>query len=226
MVEEVRGGSLKMPLFVVLALPPLALYLLLVGAINLRRHPLLLSGTRDTGLLALGLCGFAVAGPLELFLPETAAFRFGPWVWILMLTLYFLLTSLVGIMATPRLVVYNSTVEELRPVISSIARELDTQSRWAGDSLALPQMGVRLHIEPTRRMRCVQLVATGSQQNYEGWRRFERQMRKALRGQDTDRNLKGLYAIVTSCLLLVLVVLAVVRDFEMLTASIQAMLRL
>ena len=46
------------PFRLCLALGPVAIYLLLIGAINMFRRPFLVSGTRDTATLGLALSGF------------------------------------------------------------------------------------------------------------------------------------------------------------------------
>ncbi|MFM7929359.1 MAG: hypothetical protein ACKO9Q_16760, partial [Pirellula sp.] len=88
--------------------------------------------------LAVGILGLMVIGPFELFLPEAAAIRFGPLVWIVLLIFYGLCVSMVVLLMRPRLVIYNSTVEQLRPIISEISQSMDQKSRWTGDSLVIP----------------------------------------------------------------------------------------
>ncbi len=60
------------PLRFCLAIGPVTVYLLLLGAVNLSRRPLLVSGVRDAAALALAAAGLAIIGPLELLFP------FGP----------------------------------------------------------------------------------------------------------------------------------------------------
>ena len=60
------------PLHLCIALGPLAVYLLVIGRINLSRSPFVTTGTRDAAALAVGIAGLAVAGPLELFVPYAA----------------------------------------------------------------------------------------------------------------------------------------------------------
>ena len=58
------------PFRLCVAVVPLALYLLLLGGLNLRRRPTVVSGGIDLAALACGIVGLAAIGPLELFLPE------------------------------------------------------------------------------------------------------------------------------------------------------------
>ena len=76
------------PVPLAVASVPLALYLVSLGAINLRRRPFVATGALDIAALAAGLCGLVIVGPMNLFLPEAAAMRFGPLAWLLLLGFY------------------------------------------------------------------------------------------------------------------------------------------
>ena len=91
------------PLRLCLALGPLAVYLLLLGSINLMRRPFLVSGGRDLAALSLALMGLAVVGPCELFLPEESIVVFGAYVWLMVLALYALWMTMLILMLRPRL---------------------------------------------------------------------------------------------------------------------------
>lgn len=175
-----------------LALGPLAVYLVLIGLVQLRRRPLLTTGTRDLAALGLALGGFAVIGPLELFMPEAAATVFGWMVWGPLLTLYALGVLLIVLYQRPRLVIYNITVDELRPVLAQVVGALDSQARWAGDNLVMPQLGVQLHVDPVESMRNVSLVATGERQSLVGWQKLAAALVVALRRTQVARNPRGL----------------------------------
>jgi hypothetical protein len=175
-----------------LALGPVAMYLLLLGMINLSRRPLLVSGTRDAATLGLALSGLVIVGPLTLLFPATTAARLGPfgthWVWVLMLALYGLCLVLVLLMLRPRLVIYNVTADQLRPILAELVERLDPEARWAGDSLVLPAFGVQLHMECVPWTRNVSLVSAGTNQDYAGWRRLEAELTLALRQTDGARS--------------------------------------
>jgi hypothetical protein len=175
-----------------LALGPLAVYLVLIGLVQLGRRPLLTTGSRDLAVLGLALAGFAVIGPLELFMPESAATVFGWMVWGPLLTLYALGVLLVVLYQRPRLVIYNVTVDELRPVLAQVVGSLDGQARWAGDNLVMPQLGVQLHVDPLESMRNVSLVATGERQSLLGWQKLRAALYAALRKSQVARNPRGL----------------------------------
>ena len=143
------------PLHLCIALGPLAVYLLLLGMINLIPRPFLTNGARDTSALCIGISGFLVVGPMELFLPEGAAAKFGPFVWLMLLVLYLLMVTLLVLMMRPRLVIYNITEEQLRPVLGELVGELDPGARWARDTLLIPKLHVQLCVETQAAMRNV-----------------------------------------------------------------------
>ncbi len=120
------------PLHIAIALSPLATYLLVLGVINLSSRPLLTTGSRDAAALAIAIAGLVLAGPMELFLVEEAAVLYGGWVWAIMLAAYGLLVALIILLLRPRLVVYNVTLEQLRPLLADVVARLDSESRWAG----------------------------------------------------------------------------------------------
>ena len=64
----------------------LAIYLLLVGLINLRRRPLVVSGSRELAALGVAMVGLLIVGPMQLFVPDATALRFGWLVWPLLLS--------------------------------------------------------------------------------------------------------------------------------------------
>ena len=189
------------PFRLCLALGPVAVYLLLLGAINVFRRPFLVSGVRDTAALGLAVSGLVVVGPVELFLPVAAMIAFGPYVWAFLIALYALCLVLVLLVSRPRLVIYNISVDQLRPILADLVVELDPDARWAGDSLVLPRHGVRLHIESLAVMRNVSLIAVGPQQNYQGWRQLELALRMELSRLEVPRNLLGVILMGTAVLL-------------------------
>ena len=186
------------PLHFCIAVGPLAVYLLLLGVMNLRGRPLVTTGARDAAALGIGLVGFVIAGPMELFFPEGAASRFGGWVWLMLIVFYGLCVSLVVLLMRSRIVVYNISLEQLRPVLTSVAMKLDPRSRWSGDSLLLPTQKVHLHIEPVEALRNVQLTAGGNRQSYEGWQELEKELSKALKTMSVGPNMIGVPFLIIS----------------------------
>ncbi len=197
------------PLDLCIALGPVAVYVLLIGLINLSRQPFLTTALRDAAALAVAISGLAVVGPLKLFVPEAAIGRFDSFVWLMLLALYALGATLVILTLRPRLVLYNVTMDQLRPVLGTVVQQLDTQARWAADSLVMPQLGVQLHLEEFPLMRNTQLVSSGPGQSLAGWRRLEMEMRRSLAGVRVAPNLRGASMMVIALGMAVWIVVAI-----------------
>jgi len=210
--------------FACVAFGPLAVYLLLLGAINISRRPLVVSGTRETLALGLALSGLVVSGPMQLFMPEEAATLFGPIVWALLLAFYVLALTLIILLARPRLVVYNMTTDELRPVVAETAARLDQESTWAGRALHMPQMHVNLQLEGFAPMRNVTLTATGGQQSVGGWRRLAAGLRQNLQPVRIGTRIHGWRLILSGLLILVTLSLKVANDPQMIAQGLSRML--
>lgn len=208
-----------------LMLGPVAVYLLLLGAINLSRRPLLVSGVRDMAALGLAVAGFVIVGPVELFFPEAAAARFGPYVWVLLLAFYGLCLVLVLLMLRPRLIVYNISAGQLRPVLDETVMQLDPRCRWAGDSLMMPSLGVQLHLDQSPTGRNVSLISVGARQNLLGWRRLETALAAALGQVRVTRNPRAASLLCAGLLIVVLLVMAVSRDPQAVAQTLFDMLR-
>ncbi len=176
------------PLRLTIALLPLASYCLLLGILNARRKPFLTSGGADLATLGAAMSGIVFIGPIELFRPEAASTEFGSYVWLFLLMLYWLCIWLAVLLARPRLVIYNISSEELRPLLAEAARSLDPQARWAGDSLAMPTVGIQLYLETFEIMRNVSLVASGSKQNIATWRQLGTILSEKLETLSVDSN--------------------------------------
>jgi hypothetical protein len=214
------------PFRLCLALGPLAAYFLLLGIVNLLRRPLVISGAKDTAALGLAVAGFVILGPLELFTPVEAAIRFGAFVWVLMIGLYLMGLVLLVLQMRPRLVIYNISIDELRPVLAELVPQLDPEARWAGDNLVLPTLQVQLHVDAVARMRNVSLVASGPNQNYLGWRRLELALAYALREVEVPRNPRGVGFTVVGAILLTILAIVVVQDPRAVAQAFEDMFRL
>lgn len=173
------------PLRFAIAASPLAAYLILLGLVNLRRRPLLVTGAGDLAALGVALSGVAFVGPISLFRPEDATAELGNFVWLFLLAFYWLWLTLIVMVCRPRLVIYNLTAEELRPVLSQTARQVDATCRWAGEGLSLPARGVNVHIDSFSWMRNTSLVASGGTQDLAGWTRLTKAVERALRNVES-----------------------------------------
>jgi hypothetical protein len=190
------------PLRLAIALVPLAAYALVLGLINLRRRPLVVSGGSDLCALGVALSGVMFIGPVELFRPDAATIELGNYIWALLMALYLLLVLLVMLAARPRIIIYNIRPDELHPVLAGTASRLDPDARWAGNHLSLPRWGVQLHIDSIDLMRNVSLVSAGGRQSVEGWRRLTRELGSALATTRVKSNPRAVGFLIGSAALL------------------------
>ena len=160
-----------------MAAVPLGCYFLALGLAHLRRRPLVLSGAADAFLLATGLSGILLLGPMALVEPAVGNARWG---WPVLVLLVTLVISLVVLTARPRVVVYNATVDQLRPAVAEVVLGLDPSARWAGETVALPARGLQIHLDGGPSMRTVSLVALGPRPSPEGWGEFSRRLRSVV----------------------------------------------
>lgn len=208
-----------------IAVVPFAVYLLMIGLLNLRRHPFVTTGARDAATLGIGVVGFVIAGPMELFFPEGAASQFGAWVWVSLIVFYGLCVSLMVLLMRPRLVIYNVSLEELRPILSKIALELDPKSRWIGNALVVPQLKVHMHVEAVEWLRNVQMLAGGNQQSMEGWLRMERELKQHMVKVAVGPNVMGVPFLIVSGLLAVAAATFLIRDAEVVKLALDNFFR-
>ncbi len=186
------------PFRLAIALVPLSAYVLLLGIINVRRRPFITSGGSDLAALGIALSGVMFVGPLELFRPMSATAEVGNYIWLMLISLYWLCLLLVVLLSRPRLVVYNISMEELHPVLAGTASRLDPNARWAGNHLMMPGLGVQLHLDSLDLMRNVSLVSSGSRQNIDGWRLLARELRQSLGVMQVKSNPRAIGLLVVS----------------------------
>ena len=214
------------PFRLCLALGPVAVYLLLIGGINLSRRPLVVGGPRDAAALGLAVSGLVIVGPIELFFPEAAAITFKGYVWLLLLAFYALCLVLALLLMRPRLIIYNISTDQLRSILGNLVEQLDPDARWAGDSLALPSLGVQLHVSGMASMRNVSLVSAGPNQDHAGWRRLELALAAALEEVQVVRNPRGVSFLTAGALIILVLVMAIARDPQAIARALFDMLRL
>lgn len=213
------------PLHFVIGVGPLAVYLLLIGILNYSRKPFLTTGSRDASALGIAISGLVIAGPMELFMPPAAADRFAGWVWLLLLMFYGLCVSLFILLMRPRLVIYNISVDQLRPILNDVVHEIDKESRWAGDSINVPNLQIQLHLESSS-LRNIQLVSSGPKQNLDGWFKLEEKLSSALTTVKASRNPVGLGMMIIAGLIGVTCSVWMLSSREAVAQSLSEMLRL
>jgi hypothetical protein len=203
---------------------------MLLGFINLSRRSFLVSGVRDTAVLGLAVSGLMVVGPLALIFPDGIASHLGvnglKYVWLILIVLYGLGLVLVLLVLRPRLVIYNVSVDQLRPILADQVERLDPEARWAGDCLVLPTLGVQLHIDNTASMRNVSLVSAGPKQDYQGWARLERALATALARVEVPRNPRGVSLLSLGVFLAGMLAWAIARDPQAIARTLFDLLQL
>ncbi|MCL6504063.1 MAG: hypothetical protein K6T86_15375 [Pirellulales bacterium] len=214
------------PFRLCLALGPLAIYLLLLGLINLSRRPFLVTGPRDAAALGLAVAGLLVVGPIELVLPYEAVLAYGWLVWLLLAVMYGLCLSLLVLLGRPRITIYNISPEVLRPVLSEVISGLDPHARWAGSSVVLPGLMIDLHVERYPLARNVTLVANSDQQSLAGWRTLAAALRRRLKMAESARGAWGAGLALVGLLLLALLFWTIASNPQAVTQGFQEMIRL
>jgi hypothetical protein len=208
------------------ALGPVGVYLLVLGALNLGRRPRVASGARESAALFLALAGFVVVGPMQLFLPQSAAASYGVALWALLALGYFLAVTLGILVAPPRLVIYNCDTATIRPILERLAIELDPTALWAGDCLAMPRLRVQAQLQGFALLRNVSLLAVGGDQSDRGWRRLEQALREALAAVEAPRNPAGLTMVATGLVILSIVAQKTFQNPQALAQGFLDLLRL
>jgi len=183
------------PLHLCIALGPLAIYAVVLGAIHFKRRPYLVTGFRDNVTLGLGILGFVIVGPMELFYPDSVPALYGSifpeaigaWlgivVWILLLALYLLSVLWIALSARPRLVIYNLKRKQFWSLLEPLIHNLDPQAQQVGDMVSLPNLGVYANVESVGPMRCVQLKSVGHQQDFKGWQQVQLALNNRLKSE-------------------------------------------
>ncbi len=184
------------------AFGPLAMYLLLLGLINLSRRPFIVTGARDLAALGVGVSGLMIVGPIELLMPQQTMRGLTPYVWLVLVSMYGLSVTLAILLSRPRLTIYNISPTAFRPVLAQAIETLDPEGRWAGSSLVLPRLEIELHVESSSAMRNVSLVANGDNENLAGWRRLEGVLAAYLKPQEVRPNPWGIGLVMASLAML------------------------
>ncbi len=162
------------PVHFAIAAIPVAVYLILIGALRLRTRPLMTTGWRDTLTLGIAASGLIAIGPMQLFFPTQAALHWHGWVWAALFVLYLLGLTMFLLSCKPRLVSYGMDERQFRETLLRAAQPLDPQSHWNGEILSLPSKGIQLAIEPSGATRVHQVVLVGLLHNLQEWIQLER----------------------------------------------------
>jgi hypothetical protein len=209
-------------------LGPVAIYFFLLGVINLSRRPVVVSGGRDAAALGLAVSGLVFVGPMALLFPASVAAHFGPWgtkyLWLMFVGLFACCLVFLLLTLRPRLVIYNISTGQLRPILAELVERIDPEARWAGDCLCLPGLGVQLHLEGVGWMRNVSLVSAGPKQDYQGWSRLQAEISAALRSVETPWNIAGLLLLCTGNILVIWLAWAIVHNPQAIAQTVLELL--
>ena len=98
--------------------------------------------------------GWSSWGRWPCLFPEGVAAHFGPagtkYLWLMFIGLMAICLIMVLLILRPRLIIYNISVDQFRPILAEVVERMDPEARWAGDCLFLPGLGVQLHLESFR----------------------------------------------------------------------------
>ena len=172
---------------IAVAFVPLALYFFALAALNSGHRPRMLTGQEDLTALALGLIGFVMVGPLLYILPIDALAFWGFYTWFFLALLYALVVWFLGAVFRFRVVVYNINAGELKSILEKVGQELDSEARWAGNSLSLPTLGIQFYMTRFSLLQNTSLQGCGSNQDLQGWLRFEKSLNNAVMRHHSEK---------------------------------------
>lgn len=207
-------------------LGPVAIYLLLLGAVNLSRRPLITTGARDIAALGVAAAGLVMIGPVELLMPPMMVAGLGWQAWLLVLGLYSSALTLFVLLLPPRLVIYNISLDQLHEVLAQAARRVDGAAHWAGNTFVLPNRNVQFILQTFPTLRNVSLAATGEHQNHQAWRELDVALRQDLAKTDVGPNPRGLTMVGVGVLILGIVAFRWVSNPQAVTQGFIDMLGL
>ena len=108
------------PVQLALMVTPLAAYFYLLALWQAGRHPRVVAGAVDLWLLALGLGGLVVFGPLGQFVARTLFGRAGPLDWLFLVLVGFLVVARLARRSSRRLVIYHVDAEALDAALRDV----------------------------------------------------------------------------------------------------------
>ena len=183
------------------AILPLAAYFQVLGLIRLRSRPTLLNGATDFFLLAMAMMGCIAIGPIELFFPRAAYAILGPWVWGVLIALYFFVIMLIALNSKLKLIVYGLDPESLKQTIQDGLSLGQIEAHWGNDILEIPSLGLRASIEKAGVGKTASLEAIGRSQNPMGWYTIEKLIAKSLKPNTTTQTAEAFRWIALSLVL-------------------------
>jgi hypothetical protein len=191
---------------------PVAVYFLLVGALRLRKRPLVTTGWRDTLTLGIAASGLVAVGPMQLFFPAAAASRWHGWVWLALFFLYLLGLIMLLLSCKPRLVAYGMSENQFITALHLAAQQVDPQASWNGEVLTLPSSRIQLALEPSGAARVQQVVHVGMLHNLQDWLKLEKAFVLSGAQQTCPRSAAGWPFVLGGCFLLAFAIAPLLAD--------------
>ncbi|AMV34054.1 hypothetical protein VN12_18130 [Pirellula sp. SH-Sr6A] len=192
------------PIRLSFALLPLGAYLSVMGMLRWRKHPTVLSRSFDLLLLGMGMAGMIAVGPIELFFPRAAYSLVGNWVWLILLSLYFLVLLLIVFHVPPGVVVYGMRQERLRKLLEKGLTDREVPFSFQGDAIRMESIGIHALLLDAGARDVAALQAIGAKQNLLEWVRLEQDLSRAVRHEHMESAVQGpLYVTLSSLLFLV-----------------------
>lgn len=210
-----------MIIHVAIAIIPVAIYLLLIGALRLRTRPLLTSGWRDTLTLGIAAAGLVAVGPMQLFMPPQAVERWHAWVWLMLLGLYLLTLVMVLLNSKPRLIAYGLTEPQFRSVLLEAAQQVDPTSQWDGEVLNLPNCSMQVAMEGTGSAHVHQVAHVGLLRNVDRWFELERNFVRLGGVVNCPRSLSGIPIVLAGIIFLLAGIIPLVTYPDAALAQLQ-----
>ncbi len=210
---------------IIIALTPIAVYCIVLGALYLRRRPKVVSGSRDLACLGFAMIGLFIVGPAELFFPQAAFNVFGVSVWVMIVVLYLFMLMFAVLNAKPRLIVFGLDAESLTGPLDRALQQLDPGTKWLSHSFVAPSLGIQGTVERAGAEIVSQITATKREQDILGWVALERALSHVLRDVEVERSRSGYRWIVLGFALLGLIGYTLISRPDAIAQGIQDMLR-
>lgn len=213
---------------IVVALLPLATYLILLGGMRLLLRPVITTGARDLAAVGVAVSGFVVIGPLQLFFPSDAAAQLGWLVWLILGMLYVLCVGLVVLALRPSIIVYGMRLKDALPLVLQAAKTIDDQASLdeASGQINLDAKGVHLRVDPVGITDAVQIESFERNLHPRFWRMLLSQLRLQGRSVRCSFSVGGLTMLLAGLMMLLLIGMIGYQHSEQLLASFRDWLSL
>lgn len=172
---------------------PLVLYLGYIGLIPLKKRPRVVSGGGDFLLLAFGLMGLILLGPIKLVFPIAALSIWKIFTFPMVMMLYVLVSILISGAIGQKIIIYNIREEDFFDFLSrekqgdssGSGSENEVQSDSVGEkmvilgnSVLIPRDEIQYTFEVQARNQVVIVRSTAQVPNLQRWFQLERRFRE------------------------------------------------